>query len=421
MNQVPQQVPTQRRWRPQFSPRSVLMLMTLCAIGAWYWCQRPYRVERTRGPTEYATFLPRPVHSSYPRVQGGREVEYVRRLWGGKTVRQGVRRDFDGSDKLVVVENYRNGQLHGQFAEYFSTGEPRRRETYVQGRLHGTSGEWDRHGSKIFEGNYEHGARHGRFQQWNSNGALSVEAFFDHDQPAAKWTWHPIDVLARQSGNNAYKAHTITGQWRARRPDALWEWRDAKGGLYLTASFGGSSPAAITLPSNLGPRVIEALIERCRERPDLLLWPFDHEQINFRGQSLKAFLVMQQDLMRLPIFVNARSLAAAGAALDANVTYEAHEKPLLLALCEILAPRELGCDWRYGALYIDKDRFSHWCLLCPNSSMSSQPSAPAMTANTASVRISPSKCRFVRSIRGSTISEQHSTSPHFCRATAVPP
>src|SRR5206468_7925690 len=108
----------------------VLVLMTLCAVGMWYWYQRPFVVERKRGPAEYATFLPRPAHSSYPMVRGGREVEYVRRVWGGKTVRHGTRRVFDSAGKLVAVENYRNGQAHGEFAEYYSTGEVKRRDIY---------------------------------------------------------------------------------------------------------------------------------------------------------------------------------------------------------------------------------------------------------------------------------------------------
>src|SRR5205809_1134967 len=67
-----------RPWfRLQFSLASVFVVMTLCAVGTWYWYQRPFAVEtKTGGFDPFAS----PGTPGVPWSR--REVEYVRRVWG---------------------------------------------------------------------------------------------------------------------------------------------------------------------------------------------------------------------------------------------------------------------------------------------------------------------------------------------------
>jgi hypothetical protein len=93
MSDVPPNTP-RRRFAPRFSLAAALVAMTLCAVGLWYWYRVPFEVAHQLG-------------------QGRREVETVRRTWGG-TVRHGPRRVYL-SDKLYLLENYRDGIPHGKW------------------------------------------------------------------------------------------------------------------------------------------------------------------------------------------------------------------------------------------------------------------------------------------------------------------
>lgn len=89
------------RFVPRFSLAAALLAMTLCAVGLWYWFRVPFEV--VHDEDRNSQFRKR--SDSY------REVETVRRTWGG-TVRHGPRRIYL-NDKLFFVENYSDGVPHG--------------------------------------------------------------------------------------------------------------------------------------------------------------------------------------------------------------------------------------------------------------------------------------------------------------------
>src|SRR5690348_2711403 len=98
-----------RRFRIQFSLATLFGLMTLAAVGAWYWYQRPFEIE-----TKVAQPLGPPVAAGWKY----REVDTVRRLWGGKTMRHGPLRVYDTKGTLVTLDDYRDGEKHGQSLRY---------------------------------------------------------------------------------------------------------------------------------------------------------------------------------------------------------------------------------------------------------------------------------------------------------------
>src|SRR5262245_66278436 len=75
------------------------VLTTVSAVAVWFWYQRPFEVENKQyGPTA-DPFVASGAASPPPLLR--REVETVRRVWGGKTVRHGPRRIYDANDNLL--------------------------------------------------------------------------------------------------------------------------------------------------------------------------------------------------------------------------------------------------------------------------------------------------------------------------------
>src|SRR3954454_6768282 len=140
-----------RRWRLQFSLATIFVLMTLSAIGTWFWYQRPFENENREfvRPDPFSGGVGPPAAALLRR-----DVESVRRVWGGKTVRHGQRRVYDGNGKLLLAENYRNGQEDGEFIEYYPSGDKKSLITYVRGQQHGPSRRWANKGGLLAEEHY---------------------------------------------------------------------------------------------------------------------------------------------------------------------------------------------------------------------------------------------------------------------------
>ncbi|MEX2175323.1 MAG: hypothetical protein WD872_13255, partial [Pirellulaceae bacterium] len=110
--------------RLRFGLSTLMAVMTLCAVGAWYWWRVPFRVEQTD-------------------ARGNRTVETVRRLWGGKTIRSGL---WERS--------------HPTFGKLAS-------RTYREGVLHGPACDWDIFGQIVAQGEYRGGKKHGRWTEYH--------------------------------------------------------------------------------------------------------------------------------------------------------------------------------------------------------------------------------------------------------------
>lgn len=100
--------------RPRFSLAAALLAITLCAVGLWYWYRVPFEVT---------------TNTSTAR----REVESVRRTWEG-TVRHGPRRIFE-HDRLLLEENYADGQAHGKWTWFDAGGKSYLSAEFQRGKL----------------------------------------------------------------------------------------------------------------------------------------------------------------------------------------------------------------------------------------------------------------------------------------------
>jgi hypothetical protein len=106
-------------FRPRFTLAALLALVTLSALGAWYWWRVPFEREDPAG--------------------AHRTVETVRRVWGGKALRHGPLFQFDKQGRKLAEIYYREGQLHGPSQRWFADGHLREQGEH---RLGGKRGEW---------------------------------------------------------------------------------------------------------------------------------------------------------------------------------------------------------------------------------------------------------------------------------------
>jgi hypothetical protein len=331
-----------RLWRLQFSLAGIFVLMTLASVAVWVWYQWPYAVENKQ-IYDGDPFAPSTKQSS---AFFRREVEYVRRVWGG-TVRHGPRRVYDAQDNLLISENYRNGQEDGDFIAYNGKGGKKSLVTYRRGQKHGPSRQWDSSGQVTQEENYSHGLRHGPFVARQSAAQTLMEGAFDEGRPSGKWTWFP-------------RGGAISGQWRDGQPDGRWEWRDANDRVYLTADFDRGKVTTAD-GAKLNPSLPKFMANATSAEPRAFLALFATINFNVSNKPLKDAVTFLQNLGNLPIVMDYRKLEMAGISQDARVTCQVEQTPLVIALGTMLEPIDLGCDFRYGMLCIDTlDSIARW-------------------------------------------------------------
>ncbi len=355
------------RLRLQFSLASFLLVTAASAVAIWAWYRRPYRVERevvsldwicTNGMSsqEIAAFRAQP-----PQF---REVQYMRRVKGGKSVRHGAYRAYDLQRNLVRSGYYRDDQADGKFILYAPGGQRLIQQTYVRGlahgerrrwsgkgqlltqqeykndKEHGFSREWHSNGVLVREENYQDGQRDGTFAIWDASGTQVVTGAYQQDLPHGRWTWFP----------GGGPIASISGQWWNGLADGRWEWEKADGDCYLAAVFDRGRVVQIE-PDLLSPRVVEEFVRTTSANPEKLARDFTIERSILPGTKLvdvhlmilrKLYLGHLPDASILPRHVEA---VVAPAALGTD--------PLPVAYAKLLRQEGLGYDLRYGEIVID--------------------------------------------------------------------
>jgi hypothetical protein len=330
--------PSRYRIRLQFSLATLFGLMTLSALGVWYWYQRPFEVE-----TKVADPFGPPVTAGWTY----REVDTVRRLWGGKTMRHGPRRVYDSTGRLTTTENYRNGEKHGQFIRYTKQGTKSSEQTFVRGKRHGPSLRWDSSGNLTAEENYADDLRHGPFLDRYPDGTLAIDAKYERGMPTGKWTWSPV---AKQSSSEPARG-TITGQWQDAVPQGHWEWRDADNDVYLAADFQDGHVAA-SQELAIHPQALESVVYAAGRNPALMTILFRPINLEFQDLPLKDVVLQCTRTANVPIRFDFRSMAAAYLSPDLPISAHIADEPLLVGISKMLRPYSLDCDFRHGMLCI---------------------------------------------------------------------
>jgi antitoxin component YwqK of YwqJK toxin-antitoxin module len=73
-----------------------------------------------------------------------------------------------------VESNYKDGERHGPFKEWYENGQQWEECNYVNGKLHGPYIGWYKNGQKWRECEYVNGELHGPIKEWYKNGQLTT-------------------------------------------------------------------------------------------------------------------------------------------------------------------------------------------------------------------------------------------------------
>jgi hypothetical protein len=198
-----------RRWfaslRLQFSLKWLLIGLTAAAIGVAVWTRWPIAEEVISRGTLWREEEPGKGNPA-GLVSSEREVAYYRRVLGGKKLRHGTSELFDKDGRLLVSQNFRDGVLHGKYAEQYTSGDPRTTGTYFRGWK---DGQWKflRHPKHLHTENYfervqnwQRGVPHGEWRWADGDGKVHLRAMYErgrvtHVNEVAVIDW--IDRICR--------------------------------------------------------------------------------------------------------------------------------------------------------------------------------------------------------------------------------
>jgi hypothetical protein len=328
-------------FQPRISLAALLALVTLCSIGSWYWWRLPFVVEHTgleiRTGQEYRIVRGEPIEDEVvpsdpfgppagakayrmpiakrKRTQAGsdvarlkrtsqtvvRELETVRRLWDGKTIRQGPLIAFDDAGRKIGESHYREGQLHGLSTTRFSDGHVREQGVYRNGRK---DGAW-----------------------------VTFHQSAEYNPPMIRYS-------------------KAVSSWKDGVPDGAWDWSDTDGKELMKAEF-SSGGLMGALSQSADPGLRRRLAEGQIGNREILLKLLTPVNVEFIETPLAEALDYFARQCEISIVLDYRRVKHAGTQVETPVTLKAPAgTPLIMALGSMLSPLELVGDYRYGVIYI---------------------------------------------------------------------
>lgn len=356
----------------QFSLSKLFALVTLCAIGTWYWYQRPYPVEKWV-ESLWGVCLSGRRATDPPPPKNYREVRYYRRVRGRHPVQDGPYYGYDSKGTLLRSGYYRDGWPDGEFAEYGPKGG-KTIWNEIHGLREGEERSWNHHGQLLAFTGYHHGKRHGPSREWNSSGKLLreenydadiphglyficdqqdfriVTGWFDHGVPTGSWKWvlHDTDI------------EQIVGEWHEGQPVGRWEWTDRDGKLKLVVEFKAGRVIHID-PIGISPRVIEHIVRKASQNPDGSANLFTRPASPVPRELSMEDLVGRACFGNLGVAPDLDGLKLAKLDATSPVVVPPNGTTWLLTLRDVLARHGLGYDLRYGKLCIDTfDGIAAW-------------------------------------------------------------
>lgn len=104
----------------------------------------------------------------------------------------------NNSDKVMMTENYENGQLQGEKLTYYDTGRLAEKADYHLGELHGKKIIYSEKGVILEDLTYEHGELHGPAKFYNGKGELLSEGNYKRDQHWGTWRYYENGTLKEE-------------------------------------------------------------------------------------------------------------------------------------------------------------------------------------------------------------------------------
>ncbi|NJB83845.1 hypothetical protein [Wenyingzhuangia aestuarii] len=104
--------------------------------------------------------------------------------------RTGLWKYYDGKRNIILTEEYKDGQLHGERIVYFKNGKKAEESYYVNGKLDGVSTRYSQKGVVLHEMTYQDGLLHGRTKFYETNGDIKETGLYYKDYKVGKWDFY---------------------------------------------------------------------------------------------------------------------------------------------------------------------------------------------------------------------------------------
>lgn len=82
---------------------------------------------------------------------------------------------YEGSTDTATIQNYLHGQEHGQWVQYYPSGELRETRSFVEGKKTGEYLAWWKNGNLMLTYQFEDDEYEGTCREWNESGRLITE------------------------------------------------------------------------------------------------------------------------------------------------------------------------------------------------------------------------------------------------------
>ena len=115
-------------------------------------------------------------------------------------IKDGLWNYYNQNGVLIKVENYKNGERHGEWKTYSSqTGILLEECNYDNGVLNGVEKIYFVNGDLQTEVNYINGKRNGNFKSYYSGNVISSNGVYHNDLPVGEWSYYDGDGQIRKS------------------------------------------------------------------------------------------------------------------------------------------------------------------------------------------------------------------------------
>ena len=143
--------------------------------------------------------------------------------------RVGKWRRLTEAGTVITASEYKDGQLHGAFREYYVNGNPKSERQFSGGLQTGLETRWGKGGAVELEGHWLAGKRHGPWKEVRRKlGSSRFEGHFEHDLREGPW------IERSMSGAKVAEGMYVKGQLEGERTT----WR-TDGSLSTRASYEG--------------------------------------------------------------------------------------------------------------------------------------------------------------------------------------
>ncbi|WP_160114502.1 toxin-antitoxin system YwqK family antitoxin [Aquimarina sp. AU474] len=104
----------------------------------------------------------------------------------------------NGSNKIMMTENYLGGKLTGEQLTYFENGQLTEKTTFVDGKRQGERVMYSEKGIMLKEFTYDNDQLHGYTKYYDTNGELIIEGKYKRDRKDGLWKYYVDGKLSEQ-------------------------------------------------------------------------------------------------------------------------------------------------------------------------------------------------------------------------------